>query len=114
MQKENDRKMMEISNGDWKKYREKISNWQERYMERLVQDYVALLEGEENASDKFWKLENRIKQDKKCPGVLIEMKKSNAIFDIVHLINDEVITLEDLKEFSPELQEVVNFIVNRR
>ena len=36
--------MMEISNGDWKKYREKISNWQERYMERLVQDYVALLE----------------------------------------------------------------------
>ena len=41
------------------------------------------------------------------------MKKSNAIFDIVHLINDEVITLEDLKEFSPELQEVVNFIVNK-
>ena len=58
-------KMMEISKSDWKKYREKISVWQEHYMERLVEEYVTFLRSDQSASDKFWELEKRIKQDKK-------------------------------------------------
>ena len=34
-----------------------------------------------NASDHFWTLEKRIRQDKKNPGVLIELRKSTAILD---------------------------------
>lgn len=45
-------------------------------MERLVKEYIDLLNGEENASDKFWKLEERIKRDRENPGVLIELRKS--------------------------------------
>lgn len=56
-------------------------------MERLVKEYVDLLSGTENASDKFWKLEERIKKDKKHPGVMIESSKGNMIFDIAALIN---------------------------
>jgi len=105
--------MMEISKSDWKKYREKISVWQEHYMERLVEEYIAFLRSDRPASDKFWELERRIKQDKKCPGVLIEMRKSSAIYDIVRLIGDGVISLDDLDEFSDDLKEVVKFLIER-
>ena len=53
---------MEVSKSDWKLFRERIVDWQEAYMERLVKEYMDLLDGAENASDKFWKLEERIKR----------------------------------------------------
>ena len=104
---------MEVSKSDWKLCRARIGDWQESYMERLLQEYVKLLSGEENASEKFWKLEERIKKDKKHPGVLIELRKSNMIYDIISLINLGVITTSDLNEFSEELKEGVSFLLNR-
>ncbi|MBQ3544318.1 MAG: hypothetical protein IJA34_04945 [Lachnospiraceae bacterium] len=47
---------MEVSKSDWKLFRARIGDWQESYMERLLQEYVELLSGEENASEKFWKV----------------------------------------------------------
>ena len=104
---------MEVSKSDWKLFRARISDWQESYMERLVQEYMELLSGAENASEQFWKLEERIKKDKKNPGVLIELRKSNMIYDIVSLINLGVITTSDLKGFSDEIKEGVDFLLNR-
>ena len=60
--------MVEISKADWKLFRERIGDWQERYMEKLSKEYVKLLTSPGNASDHFWELEKRIKQDKKHPG----------------------------------------------
>ena len=74
---------MEVSKNDWKLFRTCIGDWQEAYMERLVKEYVDLLDGAENASDKFWKLEERIKKDKKHPGVMLELSKGNMMFDLV-------------------------------
>ena len=34
---------MEISKADWKLYRERVSDWQEHYMEQLTKEYVELL-----------------------------------------------------------------------
>ncbi len=79
---------MEVSKSDWKLFRTYIGNWQEAYMERLLKEYMDLLEGKGNASDKFWKLEERIKKDKKHPGVMLELSKGNIMFDIVALINN--------------------------
>ena len=56
---------MEISKADWKLYRERVSDWQEHYMEQLIKEYVELLTSPGNASDHFGELEKRIKQDKK-------------------------------------------------
>ena len=53
---------MEISKSDWKLFRACIAEWQENYMERLVKEYIYMLNGTGNASDKFWKLEERIKK----------------------------------------------------
>lgn len=104
---------MEVSKNDWKLFRTRIAEWQEAYMERLVKEYIDLLNGEENASDKFWKLEERIKKDRKNSGVLIELRKSNMIFDVVSLINLGVITKDDLDGFSDDLKEKVDFILSR-
>ena len=104
---------MEVSKSDWKLFRARIGEWQEAYMERLVQEYIELLSGAERASEKFWKLEERVKKDKRHPGVLIELSKGNMIYDIVILINSGVVTTDDLAEFSDELKESVDFLLHR-
>lgn len=105
---------MEISKRDWKLYREKIADWQENYMDRLNQKYIALLSSNDgNPSDRFWKLEERIKKDRRYPGVTIELRKSSAFFDIADLVRLKVIKYEDLADFSAELQEAVKMILDR-
>lgn len=92
---------MDISKKDWKLFREKLSDWQEKYMEGLVKEYVNFLNDDtKHASEKFWELEKRIKEDKRHPGVIMEMRKSEVIGYIVHLIRLKVITYDDLSEFS--------------
>ena len=92
---------MEVSKADWKLYRSRIGELQEAYMANLIQE------------DKFWTLEKRVKQDRRHPGVTIELNKGNMIFDIVSLINLGVITRENLDEFSDELKERVEFFLSR-
>ena len=104
---------MEVSKSDWKLFRACIGDWQEAYMERLVKEYRDLLDGAENASDKFWKLEERIKKDKKHPGVMLELSKGNMVFDIVALINSGVIRVDDLGDFSDGLKDSVDFLLHR-
>ncbi|WP_333813397.1 hypothetical protein [Muricomes intestini] len=42
--------MVEISKADWKLFRERIGDWQEQYMEKLVKKYIELLSSPGNAS----------------------------------------------------------------
>ena len=104
---------MEPSKKDWKLFMVKIGTWQESYMERLVKEYIAFLDGDLPASRKFWELEKKIKQDKKKPGVILELSKRDMLFDIICLINDGVITIEDLSDFTDELRENVKTLQER-
>jgi hypothetical protein len=52
--------MVEISKADWKLFRERVSGWQEHYMEQLNKEYIELLSSPGKASEHFWKLEKRI------------------------------------------------------
>ena len=105
--------MVEISKVDWKLFREKVPEWQEHYMERLTKKYIELLSSTGNASDHFWELEKRIRNDKKHPGVILEMNKSEAIWDIAILVKKKDITLKDLEGFSQELIDSVTELLNR-
>lgn len=93
----------DITKSDWKLFRERLPGWQEKYMERLVEEYIEYLQSDAPASTKFREMEKRIKQDKRRPGVRLTLEKKNVDFDLLHLINDGVITFEDLDGFSPEL-----------
>lgn len=105
--------MVVISKNDWKLFREKLPDWQEHYMEQLTKKYIELLSSSGNASDHFWELEKRIKKDKRHPGVILEMKKSDAIWDIAMLVGENVITMDDLEGFSQDLIDAVNLILSR-
>ena len=105
-------KIMDISQMDWKLFREKLSDWQENYMEGLVKEYANFLNDDKKpASEKFWELEKRIKEDKRHPGVIMEMSKSEAIWDIVRLIRLKVTTYDELSDLSDELQNEVKRIL---
>ena len=103
---------MDISKKDWKLFRERLSGWQENYMEDLVKEYTNFLNDDKKpASEKFWELEKLIKEDKRHPGVVMELKKSEVIWDIVRLIRLKVIIYDDLSEFSGELRREVKRIL---
>ena len=104
----------ESSKSDWKLFRQKIGEWQESHMTRLNEEYKELLSGDDPASVKFWKLEERIRSDRSTPGVSLELRKSEVAWGIARLINDGVITEADITEFSDDLQEWVSELVKVR
>ena len=103
---------MNISEKDWKLFRKKVPQWQEAYMDRLAREYIAILSGNENSSEKFWNLHDRINADVNCVGVQIRMSRSRMIQNIISLINEGAITLDDLSDFSNELRENVQDIIS--
>ena len=105
--------MVEISKQDWKLFRERVPEWQEHYMEQLAKEYIELMSAPGLASDHFWELEKRIKRDKKHPGVILEMNKSDAIWDIALFVKQKVITLDNLQGFSTGLIDAVKLILSR-
>ena len=98
---------------DWKLFRSKIADWQESFMDRLNTEYIAILSKDANPSDKFWELEKRIKEDKKKAGVQVRMSRSNLIYNLISLLNEDAISFEDLEEFSDGLKETVGALIDR-
>ncbi len=98
---------------DWRLFKNKIADWQESYMDRLNKEYIELLSEDKNPSEKFWKLDKRIKEDRKRTGVQIEMSRSKLIDNIISLINDGAINFENLEGFSDDLKEMVSFFIRR-
>ena len=99
---------------DWSLFRSKIDDWQEAYMGRLCDEYIELLSGDGDPSEKFWQLDKRIRSDKRNPGVRIEMTRTNFLYNVIALINNDVISVEDLEDFSDELKETVNAFLERQ
>ena len=102
---------MDFSKEDWTLFRSKLPDWQEAYMERLNKEYIQILSSEGNASDKFWALEKRIYQDKRSPGVIVQLRRRDMPIQLTSLLRDGAITRDDLKEFSPELQEILSYLL---
>ena len=101
------------SKSDWKLLRDKLPEWQEKYMDKLIGEYVVFLSQEDKAaSEKFWEMQKRIKKDRKNPGVIMELEKSEATWDIANLIRHKVILPADLSDFSEELQQDVKRILD--
>lgn len=104
---------MNISKRDWKLFQDKLPAWQEKYMECLIMDYIdCLKDSTKKASDRFWQLEKRIKKDKQNPGVVLNMDKGEAVWNIVNLMRSGVIEAADLLDFSYELKHDVETMLD--
>ena len=96
----------DVNEKDWKLYSKKIADWQEAFMGRLCREYIELLSNEsENPSERFWALADRIKQDQRLTGVTAKRSRSTMQGNILDLLKESAITLDDLSDFSEELQE---------
>lgn len=71
---------------------------------------INLLSGDERPETKFWAWEKRISNDKIDAGVVVEMKRSKLIDNVVALLDEGAITMNDLEEFSDEFKEKVRFL----
>lgn len=98
----------DFTESDWKLFRQKTADWQEAYIAKLNRKYIEILNSDKLASEKFWEIEKRIRNDKKGAGVMLEMRRSAFISNILELLKENVIGLNDLEEFSDELKQTVN------
>ena len=103
-----------VPKSDWKLFRAKLPDWQEAYMAKLNREYIQLLSGDESPSEKFWKLDKRIKTDKRSPGVHLQLSRTDLFYSLLALLNDGVICFEDLKDFSDDLRGTVRAFSERQ
>ena len=100
-----------VNESDWRLFRSRLPMWQEAYMERLNREYIALLSGTGPASEKFWELEKRVREDKRRGGVVMRMSRSNMELDLLSLLSDGVISTAELDGFSEELREKLALVL---
>lgn len=105
--------MNDISKSDWQLFNKLLPKWQERYMNRLNQEYKKILDSDDSPSNKFWKLEKRIKAYRKSSGVIVKVSKRSMFQTLLQLISEKVITDEDLNGFSEELRDGIDDVVKR-
>lgn len=104
---------MEILKNDWRLFKTKLPDWQENYIKRLIDEYIVLLsDNNKYPSERFYRLEMRIRKDGNTPGVGLILKKSSMVNDIAELINTGVISFDDLNEFSENLKQEVRMCLN--
>lgn len=107
--------MYNCKESDWKLYRKLIAGWQEKYIERRLEEYKKILNEPENPSSRFWHLDKAMKEDKKKAGVLVvDSSRSKLLYILLDLLDCEAITIDDLSDFSDELKEDINFIYNHK
>ena len=100
--------MGDVAESDWKLFRKRLPGWQERYMERLIGEYMEILGGEGPASERFWALEERIREDKRRPGVVVRnVRRSTMRDEIARLVLDGAIALDDLDGFTDDVTDYV-------
>ena len=98
--------MYQVKEKDWKLFRKKLPVWQEVYMERLIKEYAELLNGDDAASEKYWALDKRIRANRKSLGVHVDGVTRSKLQNILTgLIIENVISEDDLHDFSEELRE---------
>ena len=98
---------------DWKLFSKKYFEWKNRYAERFISEYKVILDSENTATDKFFELKDRIHKDSRAvvfnlPG---RFSRNNMHLNIMALLNNGVITLDDLSEFSDEVKDMADFYI---
>ncbi len=92
------------SERDWKLFRKRLPEWQERHLQSLLDEYAAIIAGDGNPSTKFWELKERLKKDVRHVGVQAEMSRSRMDLNLLCLLREKAITTSDLDGFSDELK----------
>ena len=100
----------EIVEKDWELFRSRLPGWREAYVEQLLRKYDGILHADSPASERFWALEKRVRQDKWSFGVVLTERKRSAMRpNLAEMLEREIITEDDLDGFSEELREALSW-----
>ena len=96
-----------LKESDWKLFRRKLPEWQERHMQNLLGEYAGIIASAGPASTRFWKLKERLQKDVRHVGVCANIKRSTMLHNLLAMFGEQAITLEDLDGFSDDLRRQV-------
>ena len=63
--------MYNVKESDWKIFRKKIIGWQEGHMKKLNEEYIELLQRDENPAKNFWDLKKEFGMIKRVQVLLL-------------------------------------------
>ena len=96
---------------DWSLFQTLLPQWQERFMSRLCDKYAAVLTGPYRGSEAFWEVKRLIRQDVKRIGAMAGCEQSEVASIFADLLREQVITVEDIADFSDEVKEMVDYLM---
>ena len=99
--------LMKPKESDWKKFRNSLDKWRERYLKRKNDEIRAILEDNDlNETEKFWDIVDfQKKESKVLRNCLDGYSRSKMSLHMALMKKYEMIYQEDIEEFSEELQE---------
>jgi hypothetical protein len=105
---------MKPKESDWKKFRNSLDKWRERYLKRKNDEIRAILENDGlNETEKYWNIVDFQKRESKILRDCLDgFSRSRMSLHMALMKRFEMIYQEDLEEFSKELQEHLNNIGN--
>jgi hypothetical protein len=103
---------MKPKESDWKRFRNSLDKWRERYLQRKNGEIQAILQNQNSSeTEKFWKIfDFQKRESKKLRDCLDGNSRFNMILDIALMKKYEMIFEEDIEGFSTELQEFLRNI----
>jgi hypothetical protein len=101
---------MKPKESDWKKFRNSLDKWRERYLKRKNNEIRAILEEKDlTETEKFWDIVDFQKTESKIlRSCLNGYSRSEMTLHMALMKKYEMICQEDIEEFSEELQELLN------
>ena len=95
-----------VKESDWKLFQKLLPQWQAQAMGRLCHEYQEILSDDSKpASERFRKLDGRIRKDRRMACVECTLSRSTMNNVLHELLAEGAITLEGLDGMSEELQE---------
>ena len=97
---------MKPKESDWKKFRNSLDKWRERYLKWKNDEIRSILEDKNrNETEKFWDIvEFQKNEAKKLRDCLNNNSRSNMTLHIALMKRYKMIDQDDIDEFSEELQ----------
>jgi hypothetical protein len=102
---------MEINQSDWKVFRRLHSVALERYCGRVLEEVRVAAECKGDYHDCYRRLYRLIRErDKTMAAAFDDPSRSTALILLVNMIGEELLTEEELKQFSLEVQQRIEVI----
>ena len=102
---------MEIKESDWKVFRRLRAVALERYCQRVIEEVRVAAECTGDYHDCYLRLYRLIRErDKTLAIVFDDPRRSTAFLLLANIVAEELLTQEELKQFSVEVQERIEVI----